>query len=188
MQIICSRLKTCLPTLTPQFRCFSATNSAAISAPSENQAFIKNCLEHGFGFSPPQISTLEQKLPTIFASSSNEIQIPQIWATMQRYGLSDLKKFRTLCLSEPRICELRISHIEKLLDTLKEFGMLEEPGKLFDCFTEYPKLLLKKAEKTERLLKVMFKLIGCDKKYIGELVGSVPVVLFTSVKSEFMQK
>ncbi len=106
---------------------------------------------------------------------------PAIWPVLQRYGFTDIKKFSELCKLEPRILGISEAHVDHLLRLMRDYGMLKDQALAFDMWLRFPKIWLKKAEKTERLLIVMWRLIGGDKESIGELVLHLPLILLCSV-------
>ncbi len=150
--------------------------------PQTNEFLVRNCLQTGLGFNPAAVTILAASNPALFEGTPSDAKIPCIWTVMQRYGFADLEKFRLLCLREPRIAVLDPKHVDLLLQTLDEYGILADPAAVMEIFTMHPKILLKKAEKTRRLLYAMYRIIMCEKSDVGQLVLRVPTVLLTSVR------
>ena len=158
--------------------CFRSFTAEPIN---DNEALIRNCLQTGLGFTPEAVSTLAGANPNFFKGTPADTKIPGIWSTMQRYGMFNAEKFRALCLKEPKITTLDSSHVDLLLKSLEEYGILQYPEFIFDAFMENPGTVTKSPERTKRLLYVMYRLIQCERQYIGELVIKIPKVLLASV-------
>jgi len=159
---------------------FSASESKT-KINTKDEFYIRNCLQNNLGFTNDQINTILKVRPSLLSGSPAETNIPGLWNTLERLGFKNFDKFRELCTKEPRITNLDTKKFDLLLTSMAEYGILGDTDRAMEIFIENPKILLKKAEDTRRLLIVLYRLIESDKKFIGDLVLRVPQILLKTV-------
>lgn len=142
---------------------------------------MPNWLINGFNFTQPQIAILAANNPSLLTSIPCDTQFPAVWSTMQRYGLSNIDKFRELCLKEPLITQITLQQIEGLFKIFAEYKLFNGVPEPFDIFLTCPSVLLKKTERIQRILHVVHRLLDDNAEAVGELAKKFPFLMLCSV-------